>query len=134
MKICKLCQLQKSVDAFHIHTGNRRRPVCAECMTRIRDERGTDRAYKIKRLYSLSVSDMESMFRKQNGLCAVCETTMMMTEKKTKRPYVDHDHKTGQVRGLLCHKCNTGLGYFDDSSELLSKAHAYLLKSVKSGV
>lgn len=55
----------------------------------------------------------------QNGLCAICQ-------KKTTL-YIDHEHGTGQVRGWLCAKCNTGLGYLGDSTLLLQRALDYLL-------
>lgn len=58
------------------------------------------------------------MLIEQDGLCAVCY------EKPATS--VDHDHKTGQVRGLLCRNCNTGLGMFGDNPELMLAASAYI--------
>ena len=72
--------------------------------------------------YGLTRESWNDLFIKQNGLCAVCGDWL----KFLKTAHVDHDHNTGKVRGLLCKKCNTGLGQLRDSSELLLKASNYL--------
>ncbi len=79
------------------------------------------RRRKFKRKYNMTIEDYDQMLTAQHGLCAICEKP-----KKFKRLFVDHDHTTGAVRGLLCFKCNTGLGGFEDSLTLLNKAAAYL--------
>jgi hypothetical protein len=69
------------------------------------------------------------MLIEQNYLCAICGNpeTRMFKGKITKLA-IDHCHKTGEVRGLLCHKCNSILGYANDSIELLANAIKYLSK------
>lgn len=59
-------------------------------------------------------------YNKQAGCCLICNRQM-------RRLRIDHDHKTGMFRGLLCDTCNCGLGMFRDSSELLRKAAEYIL-------
>ena len=54
--------------------------------------------------------------------CAICKKEL----GDKNRPCVDHSHETGQVRGILCSQCNSGLGFFNDSTELLSAAGEYL--------
>lgn len=78
--------------------------------------------YQRKRLlkYNLSQNDFDLLLENQNYKCAIC--TNDLTEKFT----VDHNHNTGNVRGLLCYKCNTGIGLLCDSPEILSKAIHYL--------
>jgi 5-methylcytosine-specific restriction endonuclease McrA len=76
--------------------------------------------YNLKSNYGISVEEYENLLAKQNGKCAICGNLFVKT------PYVDHDHITGKVRGLLCHQCNSGLGYFKDNLELLNKAVNYL--------
>lgn len=66
------------------------------------------------------------MLAAQSGRCAICKTDVPNGRGDW---HVDHDHATGRVRGLLCHKCNVGLGHFNDSEELLVQAIAYLRKS-----
>lgn len=64
------------------------------------------------------------MAEAQNNQCAICEIDVLNTEGR--RFAVDHDHITGKVRGLLCSKCNMGLGKFNDSPELIDAAIEYL--------
>ena len=61
------------------------------------------------------------LMERQNGKCAICG-------RKTKRPFLDHDHLTGAVRGVLCSYCNTGLGQFFDSPEVLVAAIECLMR------
>lgn len=74
------------------------------------------------REYGLTVEEFEAMLLAQSGRCAICITPFA----EVKEPHVDHDHKTGAVRGLLCKDCNLVLGCVDDSTDLLARAIAYL--------
>ncbi len=82
----------------------------------------------LKALYGVSIEDYERIFAAQNGACAICGSSDSKAEiggKKVKL-HVDHCHSTGQVRGLLCAKCNLGLGSFEDSPDFLRAAADYL--------
>lgn len=68
--------------------------------------------------YGLTLADFEALNRKQNGLCCICQKTC----SKHKVLSVDHCHKTGRVRGLLCDGCNKGLGHFKDDFSTLIRA------------
>lgn len=63
------------------------------------------------------------MLIKQNHKCAICGTTNWGRIS----PCIDHDHKTGKVRSLLCNRCNRTLGFIEDNPDLLIKMHDYLL-------
>lgn len=76
----------------------------------------------LKSCYNLELSAYEDMVREQRGVCKICGKT----DSKGRRLAVDHCHETGLVRGLLCDKCNKGLGQFSDSPELVRKALEYL--------
>ena len=78
----------------------------------------------LKRTYGLSKADFDVMLDKQNGKCAICKKEAPTHHKK--RLNVDHCHKTGAIRGLLCDACNRGIGLFKDNPELLQKAISYL--------
>ena len=69
--------------------------------------------------------EFNEMFEKQTGCCAICS---IHQSKRNRRLYVDHDHKTGDVRELLCNRCNTALGAFKDSIENMKKAIEYVNK------
>lgn len=95
--------------------------------------KATNRRIKLKRQYGLTIEDYNAMLDSQNGVCKICgmpETKMQRRGSDTKLTpeslHVDHDHATGKIRGLLCYKCNTALGKFDDNPELFRRAIAYL--------
>lgn len=87
--------------------------------SRRRETRGSTRWEQIKSKYGLTRDDYNRILVSQGGLCRLCSQEM-------KYPHIDHCHITGKVRGILCSKCNTGLGKFNDSEELLGKAIEYL--------
>jgi len=82
-------------------------------------------ANKIKRKFGLTSEEYYSLLKKQNFGCAICERTEP-NGVSNKKFAVDHCHSTGEVRGLLCHSCNTSLGHFNDDIRLLDKAINYL--------
>jgi hypothetical protein len=86
------------------------------------------RAYKLKKLYGLSLAEYERMLAEQGSVCAICglEDTAL-TRSGTPRLRVDHNHLTGRIRGLLCHLCNTRVGTIE-AHEWLAKANAYLAR------
>ena len=72
--------------------------------------------------YGLTIPEFMALYEKQNGKCAICSEA-----PSTKRGlHVDHCHTTGEVRGLLCHGCNVGIGALKDDAGLLRAAIAYL--------
>lgn len=87
--------------------------------------------YKLKVRYNISSDDYNLMFQKQNGKCDICGNSEIAVHNFTKRNQslaVDHCHKTGKVRGLLCQDCNRGIGQFYDDVNRLENAIKYLLK------
>lgn len=84
------------------------------------------RTHWLKHQFGLTQSQYESLLSKQNWSCAICGITQ---EAYGKSFAVDHDHQTMKIRGLLCVKCNTGLGKFQDSKYILDNAIAYLVRS-----
>lgn len=84
-----------------------------------------------RRLYGIDLATYNRMHAEQEGLCAICgqpETRKDPRWDKTFRLAVDHDHKTGRVRQLLCRRCNHAIGLMDDSTERLASAIAYLCR------
>lgn len=83
---------------------------------RVRDERRREAAR-----YGISAAAQEALLIEQGQVCAICRRP-----PGKKRLAVDHDHATGQVRGMLCGPCNTALGGFQDNAEICRRAADYL--------
>lgn len=83
----------------------------------------------LKRKYKISLNEYNEMLIKQNYVCFICQkknTKKDHRTQKTQTLHVDHCHANGKVRGLLCSKCNLGLGTFNDDVKLLQKSIEYL--------
>lgn len=91
----------------------------------VKRKRAYDRWYN----YGLAPEQYDALMTFQSGACVVCRQTLDTGEAapKDRRPHVDHCHRTGRVRGILCGACNRGLGCFEDSSERLQAAVRYLM-------
>jgi hypothetical protein len=83
-----------------------------------------NRSGMLQRLYGMTMGDYDRMLRSQEGKCKICGTE----PAKSKPLAVDHCHKTGKVRGLLCNHCNCMLGFARDSTKSLKNAIKYLKK------
>jgi hypothetical protein len=98
-------------------------PVCQECQSvpkQIIVEMAT-RMKKISRFPNLTLEEYLKKKEETNGNCEICGV-----HKPDKKLCLDHNHKNGHFRGLLCNSCNSGLGLFKDSTQLLKKAAEYL--------
>lgn len=124
-----LCLLEFSKDSYKF---DGLQSLCKECYNlkekldypKIAGRRSGDMRVKhLKKAYGLTQEGYDAMLEEQGGVCAICGAS-----PNGKNLAVDHDHVTGKVRGLLCFKCNYGLGYFQDSRDLLAKASEYLNK------
>ena len=94
------------------------------CRNWCKENPDTTREHHIKHTYGLTLADYDKMLEAQSGVCAICGVS---PEEGGRRLLVDHDHKTGKIRGLLCYSCNVGLGHFKDSPHNLAEAIEYLL-------
>jgi hypothetical protein len=93
-----------------------------------RNDNGRTKKMDAARAHGISLEDYERLFNHQGGLCAICgRSEKAKIHGKIKSLAVDHCHTTGKIRGLLCHRCNLGLGWFDDNVLLLRHAATYLL-------
>jgi hypothetical protein len=84
-----------------------------------------ERRYQFKKKYGITLDQYQNMFNLQEGKCAICG---IHQDELTRALYIDHDHCTENIRGLLCHKCNSILGYVNDDINLLENAIKYLIK------
>ena len=144
-KRCSKCKVSKPLTDFHkgkkYEDGRQHR--CKDCAKQFTQpatiswrknnpeslKQSTQRT-KIRLKYGLTIQETLNILDLQGGKCAVCSKEISFDAKeKANIPHVDHDHKTGIVRGLLCLTCNTGLGMFGDSEDLLEAAKIYLISA-----
>ena len=83
------------------------------------------RSQSIVKSYGLTLEKYDQILAAQKGGCAICHSKTAKT-KRNGRFCVDHDHATGEVRGLLCAPCNRGIGLLQDNAEILDAGAAYL--------
>jgi hypothetical protein len=82
----------------------------------------------LMRMYGIDLNKYNELLISQNYKCAICQENPNGWNGQSGRFDVDHDHKTGKVRGLLCSSCNTSLGKFKDDISILKRAINYLKK------
>jgi hypothetical protein len=153
--ICKVCKADKDSTEFYINNAktNNRCKTCKICTQKDRAiKRSIDPEYnkriennrkkkwgklhpekirnsRLKYTYGIDSGEYAEILQKQNNVCAICkekETKLNKNSGEVKRLAVDHCHKTNKIRGLLCFDCNSSLGKFRDSIELLNSAIGYL--------
>lgn len=139
MKLCNHCNKLKSTDQFckYKRTKDGLNSWCKECATissrswynKTKQTLTTDewaarnKKHALKAMYGLSFAEYQVLLTKQDYKCRICRIPEIELDRKLS---VDHSHKNGQVRALLCNSCNNGLGRFKDSADLLREAASYL--------
>ena len=133
-KVCIDCQIAKPASEYHNQKGRYLNSAsrCKPCQVIYMREwylnnkqkvKESTRRNRYKRDFNLTVDEYNAILASQGGGCAICGIT---TSASGKLFPVDHNHKTGAVRGILCDPCNRGLGFFKDNPSLLIKASNYL--------
>lgn len=143
---CSTCNATKSLSEFHRARGRspnsrtRYRSQCRHCSqvsnrsASMKTGQGTyrytaapdaKREYMLRRFYGITLHDYNCLLVFQNHTCAICDKP----EPGRRCLAVDHDHKTGAVRGLLCTRCNQALGFFRDDRHILNRAVEYLTRT-----
>jgi recombination endonuclease VII len=100
--------------------------VCSDVTKQWNKDNPTKRkAYQRKHQLGVTQDRYDAMLDMQNGRCAICNV-VLKDGSRTTTAQVDHNHKNFEIRGLLCHNCNIGLGYFKDDTVILLNAVSYL--------
>lgn len=146
-KQCTKCKLSKPATEFHKHSTGYYgvRADCKDCVAlysrTYRDINSdtiktkkklyhkekpeiTRRSY-LKRTYGISLETYNEMLLAQNNKCGICKSSYI-GNKQHKHFHVDHCHKTGKIRGLLCGQCNSAIGQFKDNITILENAIKYI--------
>ena len=140
MRTCKICNEAKPLTEFY-QTVRNVEPYgyhgkCKSCYVKKQQENYDlikKRDENLKRVYGIGIEEYNTLLEKQNNRCAICESTDPKGRKSGRGGgvdvfYVDHDHKTGNVRGLLCNICNRTMGYIGENSNVLEEMINYLQK------
>ncbi len=130
MKICYICKQFKEISHFYKDKKQKDQLTkeCKKCSaerSRIYRINNPDKMRETKLLYyyGITLKQYNNMLVSQDKCCKICN----MKAVDSKKPLdVDHSHETGNIRGLLCTKCNKALGLFGDSFEILYRAYEYL--------
>jgi hypothetical protein len=116
MKWCARCQEFRPVTSFTLRKSGRRAPYCQPC------QRGYNRERRLLLMFGLTWEEYDFLLAAQDYRCAICDC-----RPRRNMLAVDHDHSTGEIRGLLCSRCNQRLlGAANDNPARLRKAADYL--------
>jgi nitrate/TMAO reductase-like tetraheme cytochrome c subunit len=116
VKTCQDCQTPKPLsDYYRRSDSSKPHNFCKVCYN--------DRNEQSRKLRVYGITEAEYERLAANG-CNLCGRKY--SDGRANRLAVDHCHKTGKVRGVLCRRCNSGIGYFDDDAERLERAAAYI--------
>lgn len=132
MKVCVGCEELLSLELFAVGqygpTGNPwRRNRCRPCYNRYMREYKKARGYRFRKdqalryKFGISIEDYDSLMETQGGVCAICGL-----EDKDFALGVDHNHETGEIRGLLCNPCNRALGLLKENKNNMANMIAYV--------
>jgi len=131
-KTCMTCGKEKLATDFYVRNkvSMVRHSECKICTgervkNRHKENPERTRNNDLKRNYGITLDEHTQMYEEQNGVCAVCKEP---GDGRWKKLCVDHDHKTGKVRQLLCRNCNMVLGQVNDNPNLLSDMILYIKK------
>ena len=113
-KCCTGCNKFKYLNEFTIRNDTgKHKSKCKQCI----------KEATVLRRYNISLEDYDRLLEDQGYCCAICGSE----DPKAARFHIDHNHKTNEVRGLLCATCNQGIGLLQDSPNVILKAAQYLI-------
>lgn len=131
-RICKICKEEKFIDEFYPKKGGYFTHSCKLCLSKKQKSYIKDGEYlsvyqrerSLRENYKITLAEYDELLYFQDGKCAICG---IHSSELNRSLAVDHDHRTGKIRGLLCNSCNQGLGYFKDKISNLEDALYYLI-------
>lgn len=137
-KTCRKCGEDKPLSEYHRYHKMKDGYLnqCKRCCHDYRKQYAKDNPEKhrlamkkllLKQKYGITIEQWDEMYSRQGEVCAICGGV-----NDTKDLVVDHCHVTNEVRGLLCTRCNLGLGYFCDRIDLMENAVLYLKRQYAS--
>ncbi len=133
MKTCIGCKKELTLSSFYKdkHRKDGHYPRCKQCQSVYtsnwrKNNTLKARGHYIKHRYGITLEQYDDMLEEQADGCSICMTVFPGGGKKSF--FIDHDHKTGKIRGLLCRECNLMIGHAKDNNDTLRAAINYLEK------
>ena len=131
--LCQPCWFKtwtnKRSATCHPERPHQAKGLCRQCYSAKQRQEYLARSMRLAYTFGITIEDYETLRKQQNSLCAICGSHESVTRNGVaKNLTLDHSRRSGDVRGLLCHRCNLGLGHFLDNPILLRRAAAYLEK------
>lgn len=113
-KYCKRCEKVKNISKFYLRKDGYYEPRCKSCdsiRNKTPERKLQNKNVHLKRRYGITLKEQQILIEKQNGKCGICDKNL--SEIKNIFIHTDHDHKTKDVRGVLCFRCNRLLGWYE---------------------
>lgn len=120
-KLCSFCHEYKDFDNFGTNGDDKLKSRCKDCQLKYNIKYHKE-VFRFDR-YGITKEAFKQMLDNQHYMCSICKKPI-----DERSSHIDHCHSTKKVRGILCEKCNKGLGQFDDNVEYLNNAIKYLSK------
>ncbi|KKK82008.1 hypothetical protein LCGC14_2807690 [marine sediment metagenome] len=129
-KKCRKCKIEKKLSEFYKTNQNSfgYTSQCKQCRRKTvssyrKNNKSKINATRIKSTYGITIDEWKSLFEKQKGCCAICETHQ---SKEVRTFHTDHCHTTGKVRGLLCRACNHAVGNIKEDINIALRLVDYI--------
>ena len=138
-RICQKCDVEKPMSDYRLYqSGRRKRRICIACERRNRrDNRESEhtperleqmRRRRYVREYGVTVEEYDQMVLDRQGRCDICG--LLPKDNRGSKLHVDHIEGTKQARGLLCLRCNVGIGMLKHNRKIIAAAHRYLKERI----
>lgn len=135
MKTCSRCKIALDESQFYPRYSSQKglQSECKKCCTsrhrnQYKPNPERNRRHNLKAFYGITQEQYLVMQTNQNNRCLICKKEPELVKSKSTKLYIDHCHKSKKIRGLLCHKCNTAIGLFEEDSRILQSAIEYINK------
>ncbi len=109
-------KIEEYINNYNIYQNEEELPNIKKQLTDEQKKRNKNKYFKIK--YNITLLEYDKMVEEQENKCAICHLVKPL--------YIDHNHKTGQIRKLLCNNCNTLIGFANEDTQILNDAITYL--------
>ena len=140
-RLCTMCKVTKPISEYVRKRGSNPPSTCLQCRecrngrwrqyykNKFKGDSIYHRQRNLRVKYGITPISYDQLLEKQEGKCAICDTKD--PKDRWNRFVIDHKHNTKNVRGLLCTKCNAGIGMFDEDTDKLESAIRYLKMQVR---